>query len=218
MIEKYFMTGVRLKWTFPGDHSTGTRDGSIIANPPRPAVPMIYDGLDGELYVASPHVSTLGLFKGMRISYNWLTYSVGHTSKMMLAAGDVLTGYMSGCLITRWMENGYRYVGHIGTVDSSETISSNVKKTFAAAMPRDTTGFNPAGAWDAGEIAPKQMKFKSGAEPKILALITTADRFYSILLFKLVGTTDQWCVGGIKNVPPMSRDALYLQMRKLRDK
>ena len=219
MIEDYFMMGVRLKWTFPGDHSTGTKDGSVIQNPARPAGPMIYDGLDGELYNLSfPHVSTLGLSKGMSIPYSWLTYSVGHTSKKMLAAGDVLTGYMSGCLITLWTEGGYRYVGHIGTDDSSPAMSANVKKAFAAYMPRDTTGFDPAAAWDLGEIAPKMARFKNGAEPKILALVTTAGQFYSILLFKLHGSMDEWCVGGIKKVPPMNRDALYLRMRRLRDK
>ena len=50
MIERSVMTGARLKWTFPGDDSTGSKDGSIIANPLRHAGPMIYDGMDGELY------------------------------------------------------------------------------------------------------------------------------------------------------------------------
>jgi hypothetical protein len=219
MIEKYFVMGVRLKWTFPGDNSTGTKDGSIIANPPLHAGPMVYDGMDGELFdVFAPNVSTLGFTKGMSIPYSWLVYTIGHTSKKMLAAGDVLTGYMSGCLITLWTENGYRYVGHLGTVDSSEAISARVKTAFAAAMPRDTTGFNPAAAWDPGEIGPKQAKFKKGAETKVLALVTTGGEFYSILLFKPWGLQTEWCVGGIKKVPPINRDALYLQMRKLPDR
>lgn len=218
MIERYFLKGVRLRWTFPGDHSTGSKDGSITPNPSRPAGPMIYDGLDGDLVDYSlPNVSTLGLRKGMVIPYNWLVYSIGHTSKLMLAAGDILTGYMSGCLITQWLENGYRYVGHIGTVDSSVEISSRVKKAFSAFMPPDTTGFNPAAAWDPNEILPMQRKFKTAAETKVLALVTTSGQFYSLLMFKLGGAPDQWCVGGLRRVPPMNRDALYLQMRKLRD-
>jgi hypothetical protein len=83
MIEKYFkLAGVRLKWTFPGDDSSGIKDGSIIANPDRPASPMIYDGMDGELTSpGSPHASMFGLTMGMQIPYRWLFYSVGHTTK-----------------------------------------------------------------------------------------------------------------------------------------
>jgi hypothetical protein len=219
MIENYFsLTGVRLKWTFPGDDSSGTKDGSIIANPDRGVGPMIYDGMDGELTSpSSTHASRFGLTMGMPIPYRWLFYSVGHTTKRMLAAGDVLTGYMSGCLITLWTDE-VRYVGHVGTADYSAEISKKVKGRFAAAMPANTTGFDPAGAWGPAEIRPKQQKFKLFAEPKILALVTTSQRFYSVLLFKLSGAPNTWCVGGIREVPPMNRDALYLRMKKLGDK
>jgi hypothetical protein len=221
MIERYFQLGVRLKWRFPGDDTSGTKDGSIILNPRRAADPMIYDGLDGELYdMMAPNVSSLGMSKGMPIPYAWLFYSVGHTTKRLLAAGDVLTGFMSGCLVTTWTENGMRYVGHIGTVDSSQAINAGVKRAFASAMPRDTTGFNPAAAWDASEIFPKQSKFKPRPESHILALVTTGGQFFSLLLFHLggIGSTDQWCVGGIKRVQPMNHDAVYLHLRKLGDK
>ncbi len=40
MIERYFsLMGVRLKWTFPGDDTSGSKDGSISANPLRHAGP-----------------------------------------------------------------------------------------------------------------------------------------------------------------------------------
>src|SRR5687768_6994393 len=114
----------------------------------------------------------------------------------MLAAGDVLTGFMSGCLICQWTENGMRYVGHVGTVESSQQVNTRVKSAFAAFMPPDTTGFNPAAARDPGEIAPKMMKCKKGATPRILALVTTGGEFYSLLFFELREGPGLWCVGG----------------------
>lgn len=209
MIERYFITGLRLKWAFPGADSGVPKDGTVVANPNRAAGPMVADGMDGEFFdVMAPHVSTLGLRKGQAIPYSWLTYVLGRTSKKMLAGGDVLTGFMSGCLIAAWTENGARYVGHVGTVEDNEQANQKVKQTFAAYMPRDTTGFFPLAAWDPGsEIVPKARKFKAGATPKVLALVTTGGEFYSILLFML-GLSNDWCVGGIKKVPPLSYTAL----------
>jgi hypothetical protein len=73
MIEKYFITGLRLKWAFPGADAGAPKDGSIVMNPNRAAGPMVYDGMDGELcFWGTPHVSTPGLRKGQAIPYSWL--------------------------------------------------------------------------------------------------------------------------------------------------
>ena len=209
MIERYFITGLRLKWKFPGADAGSPKDGSVVLDPNRAAGPMTYDGMDGELYdVMAPHVATLGLVKGQVIPYSWLTYILGRTSKKMLAGGDVLTGFMSGCLIATWTENGMRFVGHVGTVEENAAANAKVKQGFAAYMPRDTAGFFPLAAWDAGsEIVPKARKFKAGVTPKVLALVTTSGEFYSILLFML-GLSNDWCVGGIKRVAPLDYGAL----------
>ncbi len=106
-----------------------------------------------------------------------------------------------------------RYVGHVGTVESSQQVNTRVKSAFAAFMPPDTTGFNPAAAWDPGEIAPKMMKFKKGATPRILALVTTGGEFYSLLFFELREGPGLWCVGGAKRIPPMNRAALATHLR-----
>jgi hypothetical protein len=213
MIERYFITGLRLKWAFPGADAGSPKDGTIVNNPNRLAGPMVYDGMDGELFdTMAPHVSTLGLTKGQSIPYSWLTYVLGRTSKKMLAGGDVLTGFMSGCLIATWMEGGFRYVGHVGTVEDNAPANLRVKQAFAAAMPRDTLGFYPLAAWDVNtEIVPKATKFKGGVTPKVLALVTTGGDFYSILLFML-GLTNDWCVGGIKRVPALNHAALRQQL------
>ena len=180
------------------------------------ADPMTCDGMDGELYdVMAPNVRTLGLAKGQRISFSWLAYIHGQTAKRMLMAGDVLTGFMSGCCVATWTEDGSRYVGHVGTVGANEAVNRAVKQTFAASMSRDTTGFFSAAAWPPGEIVVRQRNFKGGATPKVLALITTSGQFYAILMFALgkmpnMQQTGDWCVGGIKQV----RAQDYLTLRR----
>ncbi len=207
------MLGVRFKWACPGGDSSGTKDGSIINNPVQAASPMVYDGLDGQLYnLAAPHVSTVGLTMRMNIPYSWLVYAHGHTTRLFVA-GDVLTGPMSGCLITMWTDQGRRYVGHVGTVESSVTVNQKVKTVFAAAMPQNTTGFNPANAWDFGEISQKMKKIKPAPSIKIMALVTATNQFYSILMFNLTGgQANEWCVGGIKLVPPMNYQAIKTKL------
>ena len=181
---------------------------------------MIYDGMDADLQGPMGwHANQLGLRKGQNIPYSWLYYAVGRTTAKMLAGGDVLTGYMSGCLITLWSEKGVRYVGHVGTDDDDPPISALVKKTFADYMPSQTTGFDPYNAWSSGEITAMKNKFKREPGPKIFGLVTTGGNFYSILMFKKPQPpADDWCVGGIKPVAPMNRDALFLRLRRLRDK
>jgi hypothetical protein len=217
MIEKYFLQGVRFTWAGSYDAPPGNMDGSIIANPTPPSRPMVYESLDGELMTTSlTNVSALGFRKGMSIPYSWLSYAVGHTTKKMLAAGDVLTGFMSGCPIALWQENGIRYAGHVGTYDANPTVNDRVRRKFALSMPRDVIGFNPAGAWQPGEIATLMRSFKTvTADPKVLALVTTGGEFYSILVFRLMFKTGgpavahgSYCVGGAKRVAPLNYEAM----------
>ena len=105
MIERYFLLGVRFKWTKPPEQHSGKMIGSIIDHLQRLASPMVYDGMDGQLYnLAAPHVSTVGLSMRMNIPYGWLAYSPGYTTKLC-TGGDILTGFMSGCLITVWTDD-----------------------------------------------------------------------------------------------------------------
>jgi hypothetical protein len=211
MIEKYFVLGARYKWTCPGADPGKTKDGSIIPNPPRAPSAMVYDGLDGELYdLSAPHVSTVGLSMRMSIPYSWLVYAHGHTTKLS-TGGDVLTGPMSGCLITVWTDQR-RYVGHVGTVESSVEVNKKVKAAFAAAMPQNTIGFNPANEWGFDEIGGKLAKFKKRPTFSILALVTSANDFYSILMLRLQGSQNEWCVGGIKKATAMNYQALKLAL------
>lgn len=213
MIEKYFMLGVRFRWSCPGADPGKAKDGSIIDNPHRSVSPLVYDGLDGQLYdLSAPHVSTVGLTMRKNIPYSWLVYAHGHTTRLHVS-GDVLTGPMSGCLITVWKDQGRRYVGHVGTVESSAAVNQKVKSTFAATMPQNTTGFNPANAWNFGEISQKMSKIKPAPAAKIMALVTSGNQFYSVLMFQLTaGKPNEWCVGGIKKVPPMNYQAIKTKL------
>lgn len=216
MIEKYFMTGVRFKWwpSMPQDAGK-PKDGSITDSPPGAATPLIYDGMDGELYnLAAPHVSAVGLTMRMSIPYTWLSYVHGRTARLS-PVGDVLTGPMSGCPIAVWTDNGRRYVGHVGTIDGNDAVNKVVKATFAAAMPQNTTGFLPASAWDAAEIAKLAAKFKKYPGYNIMALVTAANEFHSILMFRLQGLQPgEWCVGGIKKLPSMNYQALKTELAR----
>ena len=217
MIEKYFLKGVRLRWDGSYDAPVATMDGTIVNNPTPPSRPITYDGLDGELINASLGNGTaVGLSMRAPVPHSWLSYSVGRTTKKLLAAGDVLTGYMSGCPIATWTENGLRYAGHVGTYDANPAVNTLVRKTFADFMPNDTVGFNPAGAWGPGDIGALMGQFKNvHANPRFLALVTTAGAFYSILMFnlgaknpKFIVPAGSWCVGGAKLVAPMGYQAL----------
>ncbi len=213
MIERYFHQGVRVKWSCPGAVSSGTRDGSIVVNPPTTPSAMKYDGMDGELVnFGLPNVSTLGLTMGMQFNFDWLCYVLGHTAKIA-ASGDVMTGPMSGCLITAWTEGGRRWVGHVGTVESSADVNTKVKTAFAHAMPDNVKGFNPALVWDFGEIAGMQRKFKTGVASKIMALVTSSNDFFAIPMFLLMDNKNMnWVIGGIKEVQPMGFNELQFAM------
>jgi len=210
MIEKYFRAGIRYKWTKPRD-AMGPTDGTIVESREAPS-PMIYDGLDGQLidpFLLQNHVSTLGLKMRMPIQYAWLDYAPGRTARLPIGPYDVLTGYMSGCIIAHWSDKGLRYAGHVGTIDRPD-VDREVKKTFAFAMAKDTKGFDPFGAWPTNEIAAAVGKIKPIPQAKIFALVTTRGDFYSILMLSL--PNNEWCAGGVKLVQPINHDQLKLRM------
>lgn len=217
MIQKYLQPGVRLKWNAP----TATQqalDGAIVDNR-GVASNMTYDGLDGELINQSmmmTNAATLGFTMRMPIRHVWLDYNYGRTARC--AGGrDVLTGFMSGCIIARWTQNpGGTFVGHVGTLVGQPAVNTQVKNTFLAACGNQVTGFNPASAWTQGECDTIASKFKKKPTGKIMALVSSSGKFYSILMLQLDWTKpDEWCVGGIKKPAPMNRAALIVEMNKM---
>ncbi len=216
MIENYLKTGVRLKWSPPSAVQM-VLDGAIVDNRGVTSN-MIYNGLDGELFDPAfgvTNVSTLGFQMRMPIQHVWLDYVHGRTSRAKSLGSDILTGFMSGCLIARWKDNGMTYVGHIGTIYGNKTAADLVKNNFAAVMSADTTGFNPFAAWSTSEMLERTNKFKITPTSNIMALVTDTGEFYAILMLLISHRTpDDWCVGGIKKVTPLDKNALFAELIK----
>jgi hypothetical protein len=212
MIQKYFELGVRYQWQKP-PNVDGPRDGKIVDGI-RPTNPLTYIGLGALVSptLMTTHVSTLGLQMRTPIQHKWLDYTPGRTARVPMGAYDVLTGFMSGCIIARWTDRGVNYAGHVGTVESDPAVNRIVKRAFAFAMPKGTTGFNPLAAW-AGEVGALANRFTPAKVPQICALVTTSGEFYSVVMF--MDGVNEWYCGGAKKVQPMSHDALKMYM--LRD-
>lgn len=213
MIEKYLQLGVCYRWAKPQDRNVnhnGKIVNSILATPP-----LTYIGLGK---ISAPklrvkHVRDIGLQMNMDIQYQWLDYALGQTARVPIGPYDVLTGFMSGCIIARWTDRGVNYVGHVGTIDSSQSTNKLVKRTFAFAMPKGTTGFNPANAWEFDEISDISKEFSPKKLPYILALVTTGGEFYSVLMF--FEGSNRWYCGGSKRVEAISHDDLKLLMLRV---
>lgn len=211
MIEKYLKLGVRYRWMKP-QNVDGPRDGRLVDSI-RPTSPLTYIGL-GEVVapeLLTTHVSRIGLQLNTPIQHKWLDYTPGRTSRVPIGPYDVLTGFMSGCIIARWSERGVTYVGHVGTIEPKNNPANRVvKRAFAFAMKRGATGFNPVLAWDYDELLQLGSRFKSFKAPKICALVTTRGECYSVVMFD--DGAGEWYCGGAKRVDPISHDELKLFM------
>jgi hypothetical protein len=226
VIEQYFKAGVRFLWNKPND-AIGPTDGAIV-NSVNAATNLSYDGLDAHPAVIDPALqgvqvgAVLGLAKGQNVPHAWLDYAPGRVARLPAGGGDILTGYMSGCLIARGTHAGAISAFHVGTIVGNAAVNQTVKRSFAANLPPDATAFNPAGAWNPGEVATIQQRLGGGtvASDKIFALVTPAGTFYSLLMFNVqeagswTSPTGQryWCVGGIKQVPAMTRVTLMASL------
>lgn len=207
MIEKYFKLGVRYAWDKP-TNVDGDRDGKIVDSIRTPT-PLTYIGLaevvDPTLMIS--HVSTLGLQMNMPITYQWLDYAPGRTSRIKISDCDVISGFMSGCIIARWQDGGATYVGHIGTVEANAGVNKLVKdKCVDQLQLRSNPSFNPLGfnpmrVWDITELSQIQRNFKVTNPPQICALVTTGGEFYSFVMVQ-ENAQKEWLCGGVKRVTP----------------
>lgn len=228
MIERYFRAGVRYLWRKPNDATGGPQDGAIVPST-MVANNLMYDGLDGHRAVVDPLFlltdvnAVLGLLIRANIPHTWLDYAPGRSAQVQIGGSDILTGFMSGCLIVRGTYGGLMSAFHVGTITGNPGgINQTVKRNFAQNLPADATGFEPDLAWTRGEISAIQAKFtyRNGAQDRIFALVTTAGAFYSILMFNVADPSNfsnpagqsYWCVGGIKLVPPLSRVRLMAKL------
>ena len=216
MIENYLKMGIRVKWTKPRDGMPSTTNDVVQSS--QSAGAMTYDGLDGELVNPQfmlTNVSTLGLRMGQQIAHDWLDYVPGGTAVKTLGGQDILTGWMSGCLIPKWPSpTGGTLVGHVGTVDNNPTLNAKVKAKFRTKLVPQMTAFQPLADWPNSELLPLMSKFKTPPENHVLGLVTSGGQFYSVLIFGIAantGATTQWCIGGIKKANVLS----YAQLQNL---
>jgi len=202
MIENLLVAGARIRWTKPNTVAQA-QDGSIVASV-NAGNPMTYLGSTqaqprGGLFHRAPRVYQAPA--NTPVPHTWLDYIPGRTAYVG-QGHDVLTGFMSGCLIARGTYNGAMSVFHMGTVENP--VATNlVKIGFRTDLPGNASGFYPAAAWTVGERA------ATGMATDIVALVTSAGSFYSILLCHGV---NEYIVGGIKKVPPLNRVAIMARL------
>jgi hypothetical protein len=199
MIELALVAGTAIRWQKPNTLSQA-QDGAVVAS---------VNGANTMMYLGNTPSKGATAPKGYKMSANtplphtWLDYIAGRTAYVDQGT-DVVTGFMSGCLIARGTHGGSMRVFHMGTIQNA-TVTNRVKATFRAQLPRDATGFYPAAAWSIAERA------NTKKATDIIALVTSGGSFFSILLCHGSSPSD-FVVGGIKRVPPLSRSALLAKL------
>jgi len=204
MIERYFFEGATYAWAPPAAITSQPKDGAVVVSPATTST-MTFQDLDPQLFDTRSmnRFRSLGIAKNQALTHDWLCYIHGRTATINTTS-DVLTGFMSGCYIAVWTDPTGRQVGHIGTVEfaaKDQPPNSTVKAAFSAIMPPNVKAYNPADAWDFGEISAITAKYHNPAWNgwvKILSLVTSTDEFYSILLLKHRHSDAQIACGGIK--------------------
>lgn len=93
----------------------------------------------------------------------------------------MITGPMSGCIVTRYTRGGAVYVGHLGTDIANPAADRLVKTTwnaFARQPASSVTGFNPLDGWPTDDY-PKPKLSKNEGKIEIFALVTSTGAFYT---------------------------------------
>ncbi len=220
MLEHHFLAGTRYLWATPNQMPTVHNSGAIVASNIA-AGQLRYDGFRAGLHPGLVWAITAGAANlgnpNVNLNHTWLAYAPGQTSYVPVGGNDILTGFMSGCLIIRGQNPGQPMrVYHVGTSDSA-TDNRLVKLNISQNLPPNATGFDPWGAWTPAQItaAAIQVGLTAGQVPvrTVIALVTTAGHFFSFLLFRMSvnGTYTNphgltyYIAGGIRHVPPLNR-------------
>jgi len=120
-------------------------------------------------------------------TFRWLPWVPGQVTFVTLAGADILTGRMSGCWLTIFSIDGIRYVGHIGTEDSSTSDNTvAVKAAWRAAVDSGAVvpvaAFNPVGP--ALNIAQLGL---NGEAPEFFGGIATSGTMSTVVITKPAG-------------------------------
>jgi hypothetical protein len=126
-------------------------------------------------------------------TFGWLAWLPGSISEVPMGGHDVLTGPMSGCDLVMYRRNGVVHAGHLGTDVGAVAQNASVKATWNAFATNSGNaniigGFNPFLQW-AGAY-PVAQGNDIGA-PIFFGLYTTANTFYTLVLFSQAQTPGQ---------------------------
>ena len=202
MIENLLVAGARIRWQKP--RTLGSANDGAIQPSINPANPMTYLGSTQDqprgLFRRAPRVYQVPA--NTPVPHTWLDYISGSTA-FVAQGSDVLTGFMSGCLIARGTYNGAMSVFHMGTVQDPD-VTRLVKTGFRTDLPGNATGFYPAAAWSVNE------RVATGRYCEVIALVTSSGSFFSILLCQW--PNNEWTVGGIKQVLPLNRTRIMANL------
>lgn len=134
-------------------------------------------------------------------NFVWLEWLSGMLSIVRSNGVDVLTGPMSGCWITEYMENGVRYIGHVGTVnnalDPASVAARTAWNTVAAGIPIGArAGFNPFNDW----VGPPPAQLPGEGASKFFALVTAAGTFHTIFGYSQANMPNRVRIAGIQQL------------------
>jgi len=139
----------------------------------------------------------------------WLPWYKGDISETALDT-DVLTGPMSGCILTSYTRAGQATVGHVGTVDvvpnpyDPATVNTAVKavwNNFATNHPGDIVGgFNPVGL----TVPAHPRAVDDDSWGQTWGLFTTDGNFWAVQVYLQKNTTDDFRIAAVHQVNSMT--------------
>jgi hypothetical protein len=162
-------------------------------------------GLGGHPYSAVHQ----GVHDKIHRNFQYLRYIVYRTTFMNISGIDVMTGFMQGCRVVVFSDNGRKYVAHIGTGQDVQmnTATKNAWNAFAR-MPgvQILAGFNPWAQWS--NNMPQAQPGDHFTGVKCVALVTSTLELYSVALFKHENNLEAFRVHDVVQMQSMAPNEL----------
>jgi hypothetical protein len=178
-------------------------DGEFVEIPPRNL--NISESVSSKQYGGRVSATGLGTSVKAHRNYRWLTYLPYRNTFTPFTGVDILTGFMSGCHVIAYTENGRPYLAHVGTADNANRnqVTKDAWNNYAASINvRLIAGFNPLARWrnnwPHGDISER---------PYCIALVTAAYDLHSIALFRQ-GTASVYRIAGIDQIASLPIEQL----------
>jgi len=123
--------------------------GEKIFNPIKSKnVPNLKEQWDQVRKVRDKGHTLLSVDRRKMMTFTQLYYVPGLTTVCGISGVPVLTGFMSGCYLFRYRDNGALYAAHVGTHDTNQKANDKAKAAWknhiAQAHITDVFGYDPA--------------------------------------------------------------------------